>query len=344
MNDRFPPATLRSWCILVAILFCACLMSRAVASTPTGNEPSNAATANTIVAAANKSDAVSACLKLITPQVMQQLTNHLASDEMNGRYYLSEDGHKAARYIAREFENAGLAGMGENGSFFQGIGNKKASPNVVAIRKGKGKGHIILSAHYDHLEPKKKGKDRIFNGADDNAAGVAALIAIARALQKVDPSFPGSIAFIAFTGEEYGHLGSKFYVKRPLLPLERTVAVINADMISRGKPDLLFVEGGRIFPELTGAFRRGNGRPEVALDLRFDEHPRWLYMSDQKQFVLEGVPSVYLGVDFHPDTHKVTDEADRILPGLAARTARLMLAASIDLLRNPPAPPSPARN
>lgn len=273
-----------------------------------------------------------ACLRSIKPAEIKKLTAHLASDKMNGRYYLSEDGFRAARYIAGEFKAAGLAGLGKKGSFFQGIGNDKASPNVVAIRRGEGDRHLLLTAHYDHLEPKRSGKDRIFNGADDNAAGVAALIAIARALAGVDLDHVGSIVFIAFTGEEYGLVGSKYYVENPLLPLDKAVAILNADMISRGKPDLLFVEGGRMFPAHGAAFRRANKRAEIALDLRFDEHPRWLYMSDQKAFVMQGVPSFYLGVDFHADTHRVTDEVDRILPGLAARTARLMLAVAIDLL------------
>ena len=274
---------------------------------------------------------VQAAVESITPDRVQKLVDVLASDEMNGRYYLSEDGMRAARYIAKAFKESGLEPAGKSRSFYQGIGVKDASPNVVGIRRGTGKGHILLTAHYDHLKPKTSGADRIYNGADDNAGGVAALIEMARALDEIEVAPRYSILFIAFTAEEYGMKGSKYYVEHPLFPLDSARAILNLDMICRGEPDLLFVEGGRMFPELAEAIRRANANPAVALDVHFDEHPRWLYMSDQRPFVMKKIPSLYLGVDFHEDTHKVTDEADRILPGLAAKTARLALLAALEL-------------
>ncbi len=296
----------------------------------------------------------------IDETTIRGLVNTLASDEMNGRYYLSEDGWRAARYIAEQFEAAGWRGAGDDeGGYFQFVDGAKRSeraadagedeatrrvdrdakeneaprpsPNVVAVRRGTGNAHLLLTAHYDHLEPAKIGDDRIFNGADDNAAGVAALIALARAVTAMDVSLETTIVLVAFTGEEYGLVGSKYYVEHPRFPLENAVCIVNADMISRGEPKLLYVEGGRQFPRLARAAQNANRRPGVELDLHFDEHPRWLYMSDQRPFVFRGVPALYLGVDFHPDTHRVTDEASRILPDLVVRTTRLMLAIAIDL-------------
>lgn len=291
---------------------------------------------------------------------IQTLVDTLASDDMNGRYFRSEDGWRAARYIAGQFEAAGWKGAGDDeGGFFQHVEEPKRSggdwkrkrpgrppsnpnlekkqpvvkpsPNVVAMRRGSGDAHILLTAHYDHLEPATSGDDRIFNGADDNAAGVAALIALARAVTAAEISLDTTILLIAFTGEEYGLVGSSYYVEHPRLPLESALCIINADMISRGEPKLLYVEGGRQFPALARAAKRANERPGVELDLHFDEHPRWLYMSDQRPFVFRSVPALYLGVDFHPDTHRVTDEASRILPGLVVRTTRLLLATAIEL-------------
>ena len=282
-------------------------------------------------------DSLRRALTVITPQAMQELVDELASDEMNGRYYRSEDGHRAARFVAEEFEKAGLSpGVGD--SWFQPLSREEGdeeevpSPNVMGLRRGTSSRHILLTAHYDHLEPAESGEDRVFNGADDNAAGVAALILVARALETLEGPLPWTVGFVAFTGEEYGLIGSRHYVRDPVLPLDDLVAVINADMIARGKPDLLFVEGGRQWPWLAQAAKQANEVEGIRLDLRYDEHPRWLYMSDQAPFVFQRVPSMYLGVDFHPDTHKVTDEADRILPGLAARTARLMLATAVRTL------------
>jgi len=271
-------------------------------------------------------------LDSITPGEMQELVDFYASDEMNGRYYRSEDGHRAARAIAGHFREAKLEPLGTDG-FFQPIDVEGASPNVVGVRRGAGDRFVLVTAHYDHLKPATKGEDRIFNGADDNAAGVAALVEIARALASVETRLPHSIVLVAFTGEEYRMAGSRYYVEHPPLPHAGMLAILNLDMIARGEPDLLFIEGGRIFPDLAAAVARANEHPSVALDLRYDEHPRWLYMSDQMPFVTKGLPSLYFGVDFHPDTHRVTDEAHKILPGLAARSARLALAAAFELMR-----------
>jgi len=311
--------------------------------------------------------ALRGALALVTPEAMQALVDELASDAMNGRYYLSDDGHRAARFVASEFEKAGLT-PGVDGSWFQPLSDENApgratpdarprarpdaaeagpspSPNVMGVRRGVSSRHVLLTAHYDHLKPAASGDDRIFNGADDNAAGVAALILVARGLAALEEPPPFTIGFIAFTGEEYGLVGSKHYVGHPVLPLRELVAVINADMIARGEPDLLYVEGGRQWPWLARAVREANAIDGIGLDLHYDEHPRWLYMSDQGPFVYRRIPSLYLGVEFHPDTHKVTDEADRILPGLASRTARLLLATAVRTLPEvaPPVPADPER-
>jgi hypothetical protein len=103
---------------------------------------------------------------------------------------------------------------------------------------------VIVGAHYDHLG--LGGRDslaenaigQIHNGADDNASGTAAIIEIARAAAANRAAFPRTIVFVAFAGEELGLLGSAHYVNHPVVPLERTAAMINLDMV--GRP------GGRI--------------------------------------------------------------------------------------------------
>ncbi|MEW6071389.1 MAG: M28 family peptidase [Planctomycetota bacterium] len=140
---------------------------------------------------------------------------------------------------------------------------------------------------------------------------------------------PATLVAVAFTGEEIGLVGSRFFVAHPPIPLEEIRGVFNLDMVSRGEPNLVFCEGGPSAPELRAAVERANDR--VGLDIRFDAHPEWLHASDHGPFLDVGVPALYLGVEDHADYHRVTDHADRILPELAARVARLAFLAALDL-------------
>ncbi len=111
------------------------------------------------------------------------------------------------------------------------------SRNVLARLEGSDPGrkdeHVIYTAHWDHLgmDTSLKG-DQTFNGAADNASGVAALLEIARAFGRLRPPPPRSILFLAVTAEEKGLLGAKFYAEHPLYPLDRTLADINMDVIN----------------------------------------------------------------------------------------------------------------
>src|SRR5213076_3263447 len=111
------------------------------------------------------------------------------------------------------------------------------SHNVIAKLEGsdpKWKDeYVIFSAHWDHLgkHPELSG-DQIFNGAVDNASGVAAIISLGRAFTKVNPSPKRSLLFMATTAEEAGLLGAKYYALHPLYPLKKTLADINIDGIN----------------------------------------------------------------------------------------------------------------
>ena len=115
------------------------------------------------------------------------------------------------------------------------------SKNVVARLEGsdpKLKDELLVyTAHWDHLgrDPERKG-DQIFNGAADNASGVAAVLEIARAFTRITPAPKRSILFLAVTAEEQGLLGAKYYAANPLYPLERTLADINLDVINLWGP------------------------------------------------------------------------------------------------------------
>jgi hypothetical protein len=272
----------------------------------------------------------------------------LASDEMNGRHWKSEDGWRAARWVAARFADAGLQPLpGRADMFVPVTDDASASPNVVAWippaapeapQDGAGSSEpstgavVAISAHFDHLRPARRGEDRIFNGADDNASGVCAMIAAAHALQqaRAQGAAPGiGILCIAFTGEEAGLIGSRAFVRDGTVATDLMVALVNMDMVSRSDDGAIRVDGGDVGKPLTAILARR--APDVGLPLVMDTHPEWLPRSDQGPFLAKGVPSALLSVEDHADYHTVDDEVDRIDAGLAARTARLVCHVIRDL-------------
>ncbi len=270
----------------------------------------------------------------IDPATALEHVELLASDALAGRWARSAEARVAARYIADHFAEAGLTPIGDDNDWWQPLGDEELAPNVVGMLPGQGDDWVVVGAHYDHLRPRGRGDDRIFNGADDNASGVAGLLEIVAAFAELPDPNGASIVFIAFTGEELGLLGSRHFVDHPPLPLERLRAVVNLDMISRGEPGLIFCEGGARSPWLRSLTDRANTR--VGLTIRHDEHPDWISGSDHFPFMQKGVPTLYFGVEDHADYHRVSDHADRVLPGLIADVARLSFWILLDAANSGP--------
>ncbi len=133
--------------------------------------------------------------------------------------------------------------------------------NVVGVLEGEGPladETVVIGAHYDHLGfgpfgSRRPNERAVHNGADDNATGTAAVMELARRFAARDEKPARRMVFVGFTGEERGLLGSNYYVKNPLIPLEDTVAMINFDMIGNLRNEGLHVGGvrtGKEFPEL----------------------------------------------------------------------------------------------
>ncbi len=258
----------------------------------------------------------------------------LASDDMKGRYYRSMEAKKAAKFIAEKWQAAGLVPLPNETSMYLPTDDMRDAPNVAAMLQGTGDTYVLLVAHYDHLKPRKTGQDKIYNGADDNASGTAALIAIAKALGQLPAPPVASIVVVAFTGEEAGFVGSRHFVKNAPIQLRNIQAVLNLDMISRGDPNTIFLEGSPDAPRISRAITQAN--KTVGLTIIRDKHPDWLHRGDQWPFLQQGVPAVFLSVEDHDDYHQVSDETDKILPELAAKTARLAFLAAVDLARHVP--------
>ena len=185
---------------------------------------------------------------------------YLASDKLRGRHVALPEIDTAAQYIARQFKQAGAKPVPGATGYFQifnyvfsgthlypqvatnmpGYINNLTVKNVLAFVTGTDPKlrdqYIVLSSHYDHVgvadsAVMENGKmDSIFNGARDNATGVAAVIAAAHYFAQFPPR--RSVLFICYTAEEEGEIGSKHYVNHPLVPLDRTVFNLNVDNAS----------------------------------------------------------------------------------------------------------------
>jgi hypothetical protein len=173
---------------------------------------------------------------------------------------------------------------------------------------------IIVGAHYDHLGMGENGSlasepgREIHNGADDNASGTAGLLELARVLSIHSSVVKRSLLFIAFSGEEEGLLGSNYYVNHPLFPLDKTVAMINMDMIGRMRDKRLIIGGAGTSPvwrELLTRFNRDSG-----FDLKFQDDGYG--PSDHSSFYGKDVPVLFFFTGVHQDYHKPTDDYEKI--------------------------------
>lgn len=218
----------------------------------------------------------------------------------------------------------------------------KAS-NVMAFRPGadtrlKGQ-YVILGAHYDHVgidRQAEPGQDAIYNGADDNASGTAAVLAIARSLVNSGLSTGRSMVFVLFAGEEAGLLGSRGMIKKPPFPLDSVAAMLNFDMVSRGGPDSLFLGGLSLSPILQNIAEqeiKGTGLRLVS-SIRSDG----LGGSDHAPFLRAGIPALHFFTGLHRDYHQVSDEFSRIDPQKAARVAQLGLRMALRIANMPEKP------
>jgi len=171
------------------------------------------------------------------------------------------------------------------------------SPNLAAVMPGKDRPdeYVIYVAHWDHLGvAEEPGDDRVYNGAVDNATGVAGILAIARGFRDLLPGPSRSILFLAVTAEESGLLGSEYYAERPLVPLEKTAAVINLDALvplGRAKDIEVIGFGASELEDLLGAAARSQKRT-LTPDRRAEAG--YFYRSDNFNFAKAGVPVLYV--------------------------------------------------
>ena len=198
---------------------------------------------------------------------------------------------------SRAFKPMALKGVTLSASYNVDVQVIK-SKNVVAIREGSKlpKQYVMYSGHWDHLgvgQPDAKG-DKIYNGAVDNATGIAAMLELARVYAK-QPAPLRSVVFLAVTAEEKGLLGSEYYASNPLYPLASTVGVINMDALSPRGPSRNFNISGSAKLDLLDQLVAKAKKWDIAYSPDPKPEAGYFFRSDHFPFAKRGVPALSFG-------------------------------------------------
>jgi Zn-dependent M28 family amino/carboxypeptidase len=270
---------------------------------------------------------------------------------MEGRRTGTAGNAKARAWILEQFRAAGLQPLGERFELPFAFerrpqGNTAGDPvtfkgvNLAGICRGRGatdNGALVLTAHYDHLGIREQA---IYHGADDNASGVAVLLALAR--QCREAPWRHDAVFVAFDAEEMGLQGARAFVADLPTPKDRTLAInINLDMVARADKGELFVAGTSHRPALRPILEPVAAAAKVTLRFGHDTgggQDDWTTQSDHRAFHDAGIPFLYFGVEDHPDYHRPTDTADKIDPAVFYRVAVTILDAVTAIDRALPLP------
>ena len=302
-------------------------------------------------------------LERIEPGVLVADLRNLSDPKMAGRKVGTPGGARARAYLLERYRRLGLAPVGASFehpftftphrgiAFWRGSFWEKKPPitgvNLVGqIRGSVGPDKfIVVSAHYDHLGVRR---GQLHPGADDNASGVAALLATARWFKAHPPRH--SLLIVAFDGEEAGLRGAEAFVATPPVPKDAILANVNFDMLSRNPAGELFVSGLYANPQFKPLLDGLRERSPVTL-LYGHDHPRpfwdmddWTQLSDQGPFADAGIPFLYFGVEDHPDYHRPTDTFERVDQAFYQRVADLVVGAVAALDAQPSASLRPARS
>ncbi|MGH2667101.1 M20/M25/M40 family metallo-hydrolase [Flavobacterium sp.] len=249
----------------------------------------------------------------ISKEEVKRIEVELSSDKMQGRKIFTPGIDSASVFIEKEFSKIGLSYYQELTSYRQGfLVKKKQANNVIGILPGKSKSNefVVFSAHYDHLGMKNSGKDKVYNGANDDASGVTAVIALAQYFKQLDQN-ERTIIFVAFTGEEVGGFGSKYF-SQDINP-DNVVAMFNIEMIGTES------KWGKNSAYITG-FEKSNFGEILQLNLKgslfsFNPDPypsqQLFYRSDNARLAALGVPAHTIStskMDSEENYHQLSDE------------------------------------
>jgi len=259
----------------------------------------------------------------------------LSADDMQGRDTGSEGGAKAREYIVGRLEALGVqpSPMGrlqpwemqgrtrEGVKTFNGVNIIGVIPGTRVSDK-----YIVVTAHYDHVGVND---GQVFNGADDNASGVATMLELAKRLKANPPEH--SVLIVALDGEERSLLGAKHFVEAPPVPLSSISMNLNFDMTARADTDgKLWVTGTYQHPYFRPLLERIAPRGIVSLAFGKDTPEdkgadNWVEASDHAAFHRAGLPFLYFGVNYHSDYHRPSDDFEKVVPATFQSSTELAI-------------------
>ena len=249
--------------------------------------------------------------------------DYLADDAREGRATGSVGERASAVYIASRMRNLGLIPAGENGTFLQSFdfsGNAHVPMennstgigyNVLGMIDNPGDDIIVIGGHYDHLGhggfgSLYVGEPAIHNGADDNASGVAVMLALADLLQ--EQPMQSDVLFMAFSGEEYGLLGSNYFTKSILSAHRSYKFMINMDMVGRlDESKGMAVNGVGTSPVWNLAIEEVNDDNLKLITSESGSGP-----SDHASFYHNETPVLHFFTGQHSDYHKPSDDIEKV--------------------------------
>ncbi|WP_312783648.1 M28 family peptidase [Brevundimonas sp.] len=259
----------------------------------------------------------------------------LSADDMQGRDTGSEGGAKAREYIVARLEALGVqpSPMGRlqpwemQGRTREGV-KTFSGTNIIGVIPGTrvADKYIVVTAHYDHVGVNN---GQIYNGADDNASGVATMLELAKRLKASPPEH--SVLIVALDGEERSLLGAKHFVEAPPVPLSSISMNLNFDMTARADSDgKLWVTGTYQHPYFRPLLERIAPRGTVSLAFGKDTPEdkgadNWVEASDHAAFHRAGLPFLYFGVNYHADYHRPTDDFDKVVPATFQSSTELAI-------------------
>lgn len=258
----------------------------------------------------------------------------LSSDVYEGRRTGTRENQMAANYIVSRFKNIGLNFYQDSFKHPFTLKNRRNETingtNLIGYIKGKSDKVIIISAHYDHVGISNS---LIFNGADDNASGVAGLLAMATWFKDHKPD--NTLLFIAFDAEEMGLQGAYSFIKNPVIESSRIKLIVNMDMISHNDKGELYAAGAFKNPVIKKILKNADKETGVKIIFGHDDpklgRDDWTMQSDHGPFAQNNIPFIYFGVEDHKDYHKPTDEYQNINKDFLYGAGKAILNSVISL-------------
>jgi hypothetical protein len=224
-------------------------------------------------------------------------------------------------------------------------------PNVVALIPGSdpelSNTYVVYTAHLDGLGigPPDASGDSIYNGANDDASGTAALLEIARTFASLPQPPARSVVFLSVSGEEVGFLGSHYFVSNPTVPAAGMVANLNIECIARGTDSDEYEVGEKYVTLGPLARQVVEDHPSMRLTNTLDlsDHPFFsvetdLFRSDHGSFAVAGIPFFMFGGGLTDDLHQPSDEIERLDLDRAAQVARLYFTLGTAIANDPTQP------